>query len=533
MPSTRPPRISAIAMRQPRFQRAVDAQSRADGFRPAHDAVGEGGLEHFGIVARQRGRRSLSRRRHLVEGARQRAALRAVERRRHAVGIASTARSAPRDDGGRIRRDRAACVAIEAFQRRQCRRKLRDQALAPDRARRRASCARGSARCSGEASPRFSLASSLAKPRKLLRQAGAHRRRPGAAQHAPAPASRSRAARRLAPRRAAAADVSAAPAASPAPAPRSAASAASRAKMPTGVSISASPPESSNGKFQRASAAITRRASARSGVTSAAERSSSCASRSATAIASASISELSAAITASSACRLAMRASTSGSLQPLMPVRGGGRRPQRLGGQQFAAVRRRRAERHARRGARCRDDPAAAHASRIADGSTTAAPASCPARPGGRRSATTPSSSRSVSSPGSTTAPCGSCAMAARKRAVAGIEPVEPAAITGPRGCAASRAASAVDQLVAPHRRFDPAVVPAERPATHSRAIFRKSSVSCQYWSSASGTRPSSAFQSTPRVAMSSISRARSVGERHASRPGRRPPAARRRDRRA
>ena len=50
-----------------------------------------------------------------------------------------------------------------------------------------------------------------------------------------------------------------------------AASAASRAKLPAGVSISASPPESSNASFQRSSAAITRRASARSGVTSAAD----------------------------------------------------------------------------------------------------------------------------------------------------------------------------------------------------------------------------------------------------------------------
>ena len=42
------------------------------------------------------------------------------------------------------------------------------------------------------------------------------------------------------------------------------------------------------------------------------------------------------------------------------------------------------------------------------------------------------SSSRSVSSPGSTTAPCGRRATACRNFAVAGIEPVEPAAITGP-----------------------------------------------------------------------------------------------------
>ncbi len=40
-------------------------------------------------------------------------------------------------------------------------------------------------------------------------------------------------------------------------------------------------------------------------------------------------------------------------------------------------------------------------------------------------------SSSVVSRPGSTTAPCGSLAMVASSLAVAGIEPVEPAAITG------------------------------------------------------------------------------------------------------
>ena len=47
------------------------------------------------------------------------------------------------------------------------------------------------------------------------------------------------------------------------------------------------------------------------------------------------------------------------------------------------------------------------------------------------------------------------------------------------------------------------------RPAV-SRDLRESRSVSCQYRSSASGTSPSSARQSTPRVAMSSISRARS-----------------------
>src|SRR5665213_829378 len=52
-------------------------------------------------------------------------------------------------------------------------------------------------------------------------------------------------------------------------------------------------------------------------------------------------------------------------------------------------------------------------------------------------------SSRSVSRPGSTSAPCGRLAMVASSSAVAGIEPVEPAAITGP-GVVRSRATSAL-----------------------------------------------------------------------------------------
>ena len=62
------------------------------------------------------------------------------------------------------------------------------------------------------------------------------------------------------------------------------------------------------------------------------------------------------------------------------------------------------------------------------------------------------SSSRSVSRPGSTTAPCGSRAMVAISSAVAGIEPVEPAAITGASVLRASRAASALIKQIAPRR---------------------------------------------------------------------------------
>ena len=57
-------------------------------------------------------------------------------------------------------------------------------------------------------------------------------------------------------------------------------------------------------------------------------------------------------------------------------------------------------------------------------------------------------SSRSVSRPGSTTAPRGSCAIAASNFAVAGIEPVDPAAITGSL-LLARRSHFGVDELVA------------------------------------------------------------------------------------
>ncbi len=64
-------------------------------------------------------------------------------------------------------------------------------------------------------------------------------------------------------------------------------------------------------------------------------------------------------------------------------------------------------------------------------------------------------SSRSVSSPGSTTAPCGSRAMVAISSAVAGIEPVEPAAITGAVGLARKPRRFGLDQRVAALGRLD------------------------------------------------------------------------------
>ena len=69
--------------------------------------------------------------------------------------------------------------------------------------------------------------------------------------------------------------------------------------------------------------------------------------------------------------------------------------------------------------------------------------------------------------------------MVAINSAVAGIEPVEPAAITGPSGRAASRAASA---LISASRRVAGSMAPrsARISGQASRAIFRNSSVSCQ-----------------------------------------------------
>ena len=119
------------------------------------------------------------------------------------------------------------------------------------------------------------------------------------------------------------------------------------------------------------------------------------------------------------------------------------------------------------------------------------------------------SASSSVSRPGSTTAPCGSLAMVAISSAVAGIEPVEPAAITGPsawRRAAPLRPRSA--RRAAPPARWRRAR--RGLPGQASRAIFRNSSVSCQYRSSSSGTSPSSRSHDTSRVVMSSIRRARS-----------------------
>ncbi len=128
------------------------------------------------------------------------------------------------------------------------------------------------------------------------------------------------------------------------------------------------------------------------------------------------------------------------------------------------------------------------------------------------------SSSRSVSRPGSTTAPCGNFAMAAINSAVAGIEPVEPAAITGPSFLRASRAASA---LIRASRRVAASMQPRSFNSSGHRwrAICKNRSVSCQYVSNSSGTSLSSG--PTARRA-SSCRRSAARDRRRAHRP---PPA--------
>ena len=115
-------------------------------------------------------------------------------------------------------------------------------------------------------------------------------------------------------------------------------------------------------------------------------------------------------------------------------------------------------------------------------------------------------SSRSVSSPGSTTAPCGSFAMVASRLAVAGIEPVEPAAITGASFTARRMRSASISRS----RRAAGSIAPrSSRIAGHaSRAMRRNVSVFCQYSSSSRGTRSSSRSHGTCRVVMSSIRRA-------------------------
>ena len=213
-------------------------------------------------------------------------------------------------------------------------------------------------------------------------------------------------------------------------------SATRRAKTPAGVSISDSPPESSNGNCQRPSAAITRRASARSGVTNAALFSCAIASRMAHAIDSASISAFGAVTMATPSRHRVIRSAIAGSdkRRYQLAVASDGRmaseasssRPCGAGASSSATAERSMPKRCSKAcSANCGWLGCAAS-------SSARVPIALHA-----------SSSSSVSRPGSTTAPFGRRATAARNLAVAGIEPVEPAAITGPLACVARWTASA------------------------------------------------------------------------------------------
>ena len=118
-------------------------------------------------------------------------------------------------------------------------------------------------------------------------------------------------------------------------------------------------------------------------------------------------------------------------------------------------------------------------------------------------------SSRSVSRPGSTTAPCGSLAMVASSLAVAGIEPVEPAAITG-ASLPASRLASA---SISRSRRSAGSMAPRSR-AQRRPGLARDLQEFAARAANRGRDRPAPARRAGPRrtcrVVMSSIRRARS-----------------------
>ena len=184
---------------------------------------------------------------------------------------------------------------------------------------------------------------------------------------------------------------------------------------------------------KRPSSDATRRASCRSGVTSAAVAlGSRIASRSAQAIARASACSFAACSTPTPS------KAVSGKL-----ARRRAQRAVRSAGASAAATQRARATSGA---------AGAAPSGSTASGATPIArtslcmpncgwPITGVASPGACSSARVPASI-AVSYPGRTTAPCGSLATVAISSAVAGIVPVEPATITGPAGGAASRRAA-------------------------------------------------------------------------------------------
>ena len=126
-------------------------------------------------------------------------------------------------------------------------------------------------------------------------------------------------------------------------------------------------------------------------------------------------------------------------------------------------------------------------------------------------------SSSARSSPGRTTAPLGRREITASSSAVAGIEPVDPAAITGPTaGARASRAAS---MRISALR----CAAGLERPRSRSASgqcdvtISRKSSVTCHQPARLPDASSPSFFQSASSVSISSISAARSRASQMAS----------------
>src|SRR5690606_371426 len=118
---------------------------------------------------------------------------------------------------------------------------------------------------------------------------------------------------------------------------------------------------------------------------------------------------------------------------------------------------------------------------------------------------------------GGAPAPAGRREIAASRRAVAGIEPVEPAAMTGPEGGLRARRSASANM---PALRWAAGL---ERAASASSAgqawvtISRNSSVTCHQLARSSGTSAASRAQSAPPVSTSSISAARSRASQSAS----------------
>ena len=301
---------------------------------------------------------------------------------------------------------------------------------------------------------------------------------------------------------------------------RNVASRMSCSSVPCGVAESGVPAESSAVMPKRASSAATRRASARSGVINAACDSpcrpgSSSASLSAMAMAVASSRSLAASIRATSAKACAMPSGSSALRHPLQRsvLREGAMACDRI----FA-----RKERSAD------GSPSGKISSRVSPkrfrswnrpncGWVQCAGSARP--PGGSTGSISAQSAASMvrSRPGSTTTPCGSFATAPINAQAAGIEPVEPATITGPAACRLARRWASERSSALRWRTFE------ERPSSSSRAgqkalaIFRNSVVSCHQsaWSCASSFCTSS--QSRSSFSSESMRSARSRASQMAS----------------